>query len=61
MKWLKRILAALAVLTMGPLLVTACNSVNLGANWQTADRSSAGIAPDPAVETGAVVQVYAAA
>src|SRR5688572_12180786 len=30
------------------------------ADWRTADRSSAGIAPDPAVEARAVVQVYAA-
>lgn len=29
-------------------------------NWQTADRSSAGLAPLPAVEKEAVVQVYAA-
>ena len=31
-----------------------------GPDWQTADRSSVGIAPDPAIETEAIVQVYAA-
>lgn len=29
-------------------------------NWRTADRSSAGLAPDPKLEKDAVVQVYAA-
>jgi len=29
-------------------------------DWQTADRSSVGIAPDPAIESEAIVQVYAA-
>jgi hypothetical protein len=31
-----------------------------GADWRTADRSSAGLAPDPADFSGAVIQVYAA-
>ena len=35
-------------------------SVVFTPDWQTADRSSVGIAPDPAIETGAIVQVYAA-
>jgi len=34
--------------------------VNIGQDWRTADRSSAGIAPHPASTTEAVVQVYAA-
>jgi len=29
-------------------------------DWRTADRSSVGIAPDPAIESEAIVQVYAA-
>ena len=38
------------------LLLAGCSS-----NWRTASRESAGIAPDPALETRAVVQAYAAA
>ena len=33
-------------------------SVVFGPDWQTADRSSVGIAPDPAIESAAIVQVY---
>ncbi len=35
-------------------------NVVFGPDWQTADRSSIGIAPDPAIESEAIVQVYAA-
>jgi len=35
-------------------------SVVFTPDWQTADRSSVGIAPDPATETAAIVHVYAA-
>jgi len=35
-------------------------NVLFGTDWQTADRSSVGIAPDPAMESAAIVQVYAA-
>ncbi len=35
-------------------------SVLFGPDWQTADRSSAGIAPDPSIESEAILQVYAA-
>jgi len=35
-------------------------SVLFGHDWQTADRSSVGIAPDPAIESEAIIQVYAA-
>jgi hypothetical protein len=60
MAWTKRVLLVLTVLFAGPLLVAACGPVNLGADWRTADRSSASIAPDPQSHTDAVVQVYAA-
>ena len=60
MKWLKRGTMAFLVLFVAPLLVSACSSVNLGADWRTADRSSAGLAPAPELEPAAVVQVYAA-
>lgn len=38
------------------LFLSACSH----SDWRTADRSSAGIAPDPKIERAAVVQVYAA-
>jgi len=44
----------------GPLVSLGVNEVDLGADWQTADRQSAGIAPDPAEISEAVVQIYAA-
>ena len=44
----------------GPLLALLLGKVDLAADWRTADRSPTGIAPDPAVTTEAVVQVYAA-
>lgn len=48
----KQIVGALAVL----VLLTGCST----GDWRTASRESAGIAPDPAAITEAVVQVYAA-
>ena len=48
------------------LFIFAGLSIAISANvlftpdWQTADRSSVGIAPDPAIEAEAIVQVYAA-
>ena len=58
--WLKRIGLLVAALLAGPLLAVACGTVNLGTDWRRADRSSAGLAPDPADTREAVVQVYAA-
>ncbi len=43
-----------------PLLMILTGVVTLGRDWRTADRSSAGIAPDPEKTPEAVVQVYAA-
>jgi len=56
----RRGLVFLGILLAGPLLVASCGNVRLGQDWRTADRSSAGIAPDPAAVREAVVQVYAA-
>lgn len=50
----------LSVLLAGPLLLAACAGFQDNGTWRTADRSSAGIAPSPAQEKAAVVQVYAA-
>lgn len=59
-RWLTRILVLIVVLFAGPLLVAACGSVNLGADWRSADRSRTGLAPSPSKTPEAVVQVYAA-
>lgn len=59
-KLLRRLLAFLAVLCAGPLLVVSCGNVRLGQDWRTADRSPTGIAPKPETTQEAVVQVYAA-
>ena len=60
MRQLKRLMAALLVVLMGPLLVVACGKVNISSDWRTADRSPQGIAPSAKEERRAVVQVYAA-
>lgn len=43
-----------------PLLMGLGGAIRLGRDWRTADRSSAGIAPNPLTTPEAVVQVYAA-
>ena len=43
-----------------PLLMILSGAVTLGRDWRTANRDSAGIAPDPAATPEAVIQVYAA-
>jgi hypothetical protein len=60
MKWLKRFLLIIGALLAGPILAVSCGNVNIDRDWRTADRSSAGMAPDPHSEQQAVVQVYAA-
>lgn len=60
MKWLKRVaLLALLCLT-GPVLVVSCGKLNLSRDWRTADRTPAGIAPEPSRTPEAVVQAYSA-
>src|SRR3989304_4426332 len=43
-----------------PLFMVLSGTVTLGRDWRTANRDSAGIAPDPAETPEAVVQIYAA-
>ncbi|HYG88975.1 MAG TPA: DUF3750 domain-containing protein [Azospirillum sp.] len=50
----------IAALLGGPGLAIATGAVALNTSWATADRSPAGLAPDPASTPEAVVQVYAA-
>lgn len=56
-RWLA---AGALVLFLGPMAIVASGSVELGRNWQSADRSSAGLAPTPSEEPRAVVLAYAA-
>ena len=54
------ILWLLGMALIGPLWVATSGAISLNSDWRTANRQSAGIAPDPATTPGAVVQVYAA-
>lgn len=50
----------LGLTLLGPLLVAVSGAISLNADWRTASRASAGLAPDPALAREAIVQVYAA-
>ena len=60
MKWLRHIRIALLIVLVGPPLMMAGSRVNMAADWRTASRESANIAPSPAATREAVVQVYGA-
>jgi hypothetical protein len=60
LKWLAGILLLPILLLMGPAIMALSDQVSLGGSWRHADRSSAGLAPDPLMTPEAVVQVYAA-
>lgn len=59
-KWRRRLALFMMVILSGPALVAVSSAISLTADWRTADRDSAGIAPDPAATSEAVIQVYAA-
>ncbi len=59
-KGIARKLSLLTIILIGPLLSASCSSVRLGQDWRTADRSSAGIVPEPSETDEAIVQVWAA-
>lgn len=60
--WLRRAALVLCCLYILPLLLTGGWSIASGwpESWRTADWSSTRTAPDPATQTEAIVQVYAA-
>ncbi len=53
-------LGLLLLLLLGPIGVLASGKLDLATPWQRSSQASTGQAPDPAVERGAVVQVYGA-
>jgi hypothetical protein len=57
---LAALLGLVALLLAGPLSVLASGQVDLATPWYAAQPGRAGLAPDPATERGAVVQVYGA-
>ena len=59
MKWRKSSIFFILTILVGAVLTTVVTR-NSMADWRTASRESAGIAPDPMVETEAIVQVYGA-
>jgi len=56
----KHMFYLIVLVLIGPVLVVACGRVNISQDWRSADRSPQHIAPLPAAEREAVVQVYAA-
>lgn len=54
------LVVVIVALLLGPAYMLASQQAPLQANWQAADRSSSGLAPDPGEVREAVVQVYAA-
>ncbi|WP_163557472.1 DUF3750 domain-containing protein [Halomonas sp. NO4] len=59
-RWLSATALVLALLAGGPLALWVSGEVDLQGHWRSADRSSAGLAPDPQRTREAVVQVYSA-
>jgi hypothetical protein len=59
MKWRKGLTGVVLTLAIGAILTTAVVR-NSMADWRTASRASAGIAPDPATNLEPIVQVYGA-
>lgn len=57
---LAAVLIGLALLLAGPLLVVLQGRVDLESAWHSASHASTGLAPDPAREPRAVIQVYGA-
>ena len=54
------LLLMLALLLAGPAYMLASGEIRLDRAWHATERGPAGLAPDPATTTEAVVQVYAA-
>lgn len=59
-RWPLRFLVLIALLLLGPIGVLAFGDLDLDTPWYQTRQESTGQAPDPAVDRGAVVQVYGA-
>ena len=57
---LRRLGLAVILLLAGPLMAAVSGQVNVSRSWSEASRESTGMAPDPAIVTEPVVQVYGA-
>lgn len=57
---MKTTLIIIALSFLGPLWLLISGQVNLQANWRTANRESAHLAPDPKTTPEAIIQVYSA-
>lgn len=57
---MRRLFLLVLVLLLGPVVAAAGGWARIDGDWRTASRESAGIAPDPALATEAIVQVYGA-
>ena len=60
MRWVLVVLSMIVLLAVGPLVMAVDRGLQLDARWYDAGRESAGLAPDPAEQEAALVQVYAA-
>ncbi len=60
LRWFFALVAFLALLLAGPAWMLANGKIATDVHWSSLDRTSAGIAPEPAVSTEAVIQVYSA-
>ncbi len=57
---IRRLALLVLVLLTGPVVAVAGGLARVDGDWRTASRESAGIAPDPALVTEPIVQVYGA-
>lgn len=54
------LLIFLSLTIVGPIWVIASGKIDFHADWRTANRASANLAPDPKIFTDAIIQIYAA-
>ncbi len=59
-RWLRRLIVGLLAVFVGPLLGSIVSVFGHSYDWRTAPMDSTGIAPDPATNPEAIVQVYSA-
>ena len=60
MRWIRNVIAGLVAVLLFSAASAVVDGHAMGADWRTASRESAGIAPDPLANQEPIVQVYAA-